>query len=344
MEINEIKIENCIIHRVGNKGKEEELLLSKQELGLDEKTRTQLNQFFLNSFRSDDEINQFTHDIDLQMNEVYVCSSNMIAGEDFEKNSIGIAKHLFNQTMNPSIKSGDLFITVLTGITMDGEIMRGVGIFKSERKDTFMEVENVSASQISLRLQKGIAKNKLDKGCIIIGDEFNTGMKVLSYEHNGADADYWRNKFLSIKPKADEYQETKAFFTKYKNYVASDLPEQVDITKAEQIDLVNRTVDYFNNNEEFDKVDFEQSVLEDNKIISSFNSFHNNQLEQDIPFADSFVISKSAVKKQSKSIRSVLKLDKNFHIYVHGNRSLIEHGYDEEKGKRFYKVFFDEEL
>jgi predicted DNA-binding protein YlxM (UPF0122 family) len=207
-----------------------------------------------------------------------------------------------------------------------------------------MEVDNVSASQISLRLQKGIAKNKLDKGCIIIGDEFNTGMKVLSYEHNNADADYWRNKFLSIKPKADEYQETKSFFTKYKNYVSTELAENTEITKAQKIDLVNRTVEYFDEKEEFDKVDFETSVLEDESLISSFNSFTSKLMQEDTPIADSFVISKSAVKKQKKSFKSVLKLDKNFHIYVHGNRNLIEHGYDEEKGKRFYKVFFDEEL
>lgn len=344
MEISNIEIKNCIIHRIGNKGREEDLLLSKHELDLDEKTRKQLNQFFLNSFRTDDEINQFTHDIDLQMNEVFVCSSNIVAGEDFEKNSIGIAKHLFNQTMNPTIKNGDLFVTLLTGISVDGEVLRGVGIFKSERKDTFMEVDNVSASQISLRLQKGIAKNKLDKGCIIIGDEFNTGMKVLSYEHNNADADYWRNKFLSIKPKADEYQETKSFFTKYKNYVSTELAENTEITKAQKIDLVNRTVEYFDEKEEFDKVDFERSVLEDESLISSFNSFTSKLMQEDTPIADSFVISKSAVKKQKKSFKSVLKLDKNFHIYVHGNRDLIEHGYDEEKGKRFYKVFFDEEL
>ncbi len=42
-------------------------------------------------------------------------------------------------------------------------------------------------------------------------------------------------------------------------------------------------------------------------------------------------------------MRSVLKLDKNFHIYIHGDRELIERGYDEEKGKSFYKVYFEEE-
>ena len=54
-----------------------------------------------------------------------------------------------------------------------------------------------------------------------------------------------------------------------------------------------------------------------------------------------FGISDSAVKKQARSYKSVIKLDRNFHIYVHGNRNLLEQGED-EKGK-FYKVYYEEE-
>ena len=45
--------------------------------------------------------------------------------------------------------------------------------------------------------------------------------------------------------------------------------------------------------------------------------------------------------RRSRRSKSVIKLDKNFHIYVHGNRELIEQGED-EKGK-YYKVYFKEE-
>ena len=46
------------------------------------------------------------------------------------------------------------------------------------------------------------------------------------------------------------------------------------------------------------------------------------------------------LKKEMKVLKSVIKLDKNFHIYVHGRRDLIERGFDEGKGKKYYKVFF----
>ncbi|MCC6583451.1 MAG: nucleoid-associated protein, partial [Chitinophagales bacterium] len=38
----------------------------------------------------------------------------------------------------------------------------------------------------------------------------------------------------------------------------------------------------------------------------------------------------------------VLKLDRNFHIYIHGNTEMIQQGIDED-GRKFYKIFYQEE-
>ena len=80
------------------------------------------------------------------------------------------------------------------------------------------------------------------------------------------------------------------------------------------------------------------------KAIESFKTF-KSQYEQefDSPIADTFEISENAVKKQSRVYKSVLKLDKNFHIYIHGNKELIEKGFDEGKHMNYYKVYFKEE-
>jgi len=69
------------------------------------------------------------------------------------------------------------------------------------------------------------------------------------------------------------------------------------------------------------------------------------QYEQEFesPIADTFEISGSAVKKQSRVYKSVLKLDKNFHIYIHGDKELIEKGFDDDKHMNYYKVYFKEE-
>jgi predicted transcriptional regulator len=43
----------------------------------------------------------------------------------------------------------------------------------------------------------------------------------------------------------------------------------------------------------------------------------------------------------SKEMCNII-IDKNFHIYVHGNRNLIEQGID-ETGRKFYKIYYQEE-
>jgi hypothetical protein len=82
--------------------------------------------------------------------------------------------------------------------------------------------------------------------------------------------------------------------------------------------------------------------MEHPDVIQSFNQYKKDyQQEYELDLADDFSISESAVKKQSRVFKSVIKLDKNFHIYVHGNRNLIEQGAD-NNGK-FYKIYYEEE-
>ncbi|MCE3259354.1 MAG: nucleoid-associated protein [Bacteroidetes bacterium] len=42
-------------------------------------------------------------------------------------------------------------------------------------------------------------------------------------------------------------------------------------------------------------------------------------------------------------MRTVVKLDKNFHIYIHGRHDYVENGYDEAKGLKYYKLFYTNE-
>jgi hypothetical protein len=58
---------------------------------------------------------------------------------------------------------------------------------------------------------------------------------------------------------------------------------------------------------------------------------------------NSFDINLEAVQKQQRQFKSILKLDKNFHVYIHGRKDLMEKGYDERTGKHYYKLYFDEE-
>ena len=58
---------------------------------------------------------------------------------------------------------------------------------------------------------------------------------------------------------------------------------------------------------------------------------------------DSFTISTDAAKQAKKVFKSVIKLDKNFHLYIHGGRDRVEKGYDDDRGLNYYKLYFDAE-
>ena len=124
--------------------------------------------------------------------------------------------------------------------------------------------------------------------------------------------------------------------------MTKQLPSEFEISKADQAETLNRSVQYFKDNDEFSIQEFTETVLEHPEVIESFQSYKERyQTERDIEIGDSFAISNDAVKKQARSFKSVIKLDKNFHIYVHGDRRMIEQGED-EKG-RYYKVYYNEE-
>ena len=129
-----------------------------------------------------------------------------------------------------------------------------------------------------------------------------------------------------------------------KSFVTDKMPEDFDVSKTDQIDLLNRSATYFKKNENFDINAFTSDVIQDEGLIDAFKSYKNTfQEDSNLPIVDEFEISTPAVKKYSKVFKSVLKLDRNFHIYIHGDKDLIEKGRDDASGMNFYKIFYKEE-
>jgi hypothetical protein len=129
-----------------------------------------------------------------------------------------------------------------------------------------------------------------------------------------------------------------------KDFVTKQITEEYQVGKADQIDLLNKSVAYFKDNEKFSQKDFSQTVFGDHEgLITSFKDYQKQaETEYDIEIKDGFEISDQAVKKQARIFKSVLKLDKNFHIYIHGNKNNIEKGVEAD-GRKFYKIYYSEE-
>lgn len=337
-------IQSISIHKVGNKLSDESLRLSKQGVLLNEALQDALSQYFFSSFKSE-EYYRFYHTIELSLNEVYTCISKIFDNPELlHKQSENLAKHLYDKSMHPKIKGGELYVTYFKDCSLNGETLDAVGLFKSENKDTYIQVEP-AIDGFEIESRQGININKLDKGCLV----FNTGkehgymLSIVDNTNKGNEAQYWKDDFLSVLILNNDFTQTNQFLGITKQFVTKQIDDEFEMSKTDKIDLLNRSVDYFKKHEQFDKEEFEQEVFFHPNVIESFQKFDQNyRRENEVELADNFDISAQAVKQQARAFKSVLKLDKNFHIYIHGNRELIEQGID-ENGRKYYKIYYEHE-
>ncbi|OAV70416.1 50S ribosomal protein L22/unknown domain fusion protein [Bacteroidales bacterium Barb4] len=74
------------------------------------------------------------------------------------------------------------------------------------------------------------------------------------------------------------------------------------------------------------------------KEIQQINPIHLEALRNIVPNFQPPQVYRYVSKEMCNII-----IDKDFHIYVHGNRDLIEQGID-ENGRKFYKIYYQEEV
>ena len=339
----ETKIKYISLHKVGNKLRDENCVFAKSTLSIQDDLKEILINYFLAPFKSTEYFN-FFHDIEINMNEVFVCVSKIFDNpETLLEQSVNLAKHLYEQSTHPKIKGGEFYTVYFKDCIIDGETVDAVGLFKSENKDTFLKVYP-AGDGFEIESEKGININKLDKGCLIFNTEREKGyvVAIVDNTNKGVEAQYWIDDFLHVRQRKDEYYNTQSIMLLTKHFIKDELPQQLEVSSPDRIDLYNKTVKFFNEKDNFNVEEFTNEVMEQPEVIERFNQYKSDYAkEYDLEFADNFIISKSAAKKQERAFKSVIKLDKNFHIYIHGDRNLIEQGED-NKGK-FYKVYYREE-
>ncbi len=350
-------IQTVALHRVGNKATGEGLALSVLPLELTEQLQDLLVRYFLMPFKGQ-EYYHLCGDENLDQNEVYVHCCQIFANpESLQEESCQLARRLYDASTHADIKGGEFFVVYFSECLLDGEKTDAIGLFKSEDKEAFFKVlhdqecwstksNDLSAqTQYRLEVEHGINPSKLDYGALIFNREDDKGFVVSVVEATSRNigVSYWRDNFLHIRQREDEYYNTHTEMQAYKKFVTDELPQQFDgVSKADQADMLNRCSNYFKQNQNFDLQTFTEVVIAQPEVVDSFKEFRQQyQQENEVEMPESYDISESAVKKQARAYKSVIKLDKNFHIYVHGNRELIEQGED-DKGK-FYKVYYNEE-
>jgi hypothetical protein len=343
---SEVELGKIVVHQVGNKLQDEGFKFSKGLLKLEDSIiRDLLLKYFLSPFK-ESEYYTFSHETDLNLNEIFNYVSKIFADPDsFYLQSLNISKHLYENSTHPKIKGGEFYIVYFKYCLVDNDQVDAIGLFKSESKERFLKVYS-KEDNFEVDQEEGVNINKLDKGCLIFNVEQEKGFKVCTVDNvnKSNEAQYWKEDFLKIMPREDNFYHTQNYMKLCQDFVSEKLKENFEVSKADEIDLMNRSNKYFKEKEVFDFNEFSNDIIQQPEIIDAFKSYKSQfQEENSITIFDEFDIAQNAVKKQAKVYKSILKLDKNFHVYIHGNREYIVKGYDEETKMNYYQLYFKEE-
>ena len=263
--------------------------------------------------------------------------------EQLFEQSVNLAKYLYEQSTHPKIKGGEFYTVYFKDCIIDGDTVEAIGLFKSENKDTFLKVLR-EGGNFNLESEQGINIKKLDKGCLIFNKERENGyvVAVVDNTNRGVDAQYWIDDFLHVRQRKDEYANTENVMAMAKHFITKELPKEFEVPKADQIDLLNRSLQFFKEKDTFDIEDFANEVIEQPEVIESFKNYKKTfEEERSMEIDDGFAISQHAFKKQQRSYKRIIRLDKKIQIIIDGNRDHVEQGED-EKGK-YYKVYYNTE-
>jgi hypothetical protein len=341
-------IASLSIHRVGNKSRNEGILLSEKPFKIDDELTPLLKEYFLKPFRDKEEnYFKFSHETDLEFHELYTLVSEMFSDpKNSHEQSRRITKHLFEQSAHPHIKSGEVYVAYLENLQLDNEKVDAVGIFKSELKQDFLQFSE-KEQQLEAFLQQGVNLNKLDKGCLIFNSKKEEGYKILSVDSNRYDARYWLENFLGVLAFEDDN-----FFTKKYLKFCQDFAKDVVFPaedKKEEVLFMNRAVNHFAKNDTFEESSFMNDVIENPSLIPEFNNYKIERAPKySIEDLTTFPIANNAVTAARKKMKNIIQLDTNIQIKMdfinsESAEKFVEKGWDEEKQMYYYLVYFNRE-
>jgi hypothetical protein len=341
-------IESLSVHKVGNKAKAESYFLSEKPYPLNDELVPLLKEYFFKAFREKEEnYYQFVHEVDLEYNDLYVmCRSVFENPENIHENSIKITKHLYEQSQNPHIKNGEVYITYLSHVTIDNQVVDAIGIFKSEIKYDYLQFGE-NNNNLELILQQGVSLNKLDKGCLIFNTQREEGYKILSVDSNKYDTRYWLEQFLNVDACVDDNFITKKYI-KFCQGFAKDVVLPAE-DKKEEVMFMNRSVNYFAKNDEFEESKFLNEVFTNPDLIPEFKNYKEDRGHKySIEDVTTFPIANHAVSDARKGIKNIINLDTHIQIKMdlinpESADKFIEKGWDEEKQMYYYLVYFNRE-
>lgn len=274
------------------------------------------------SFMMDD-VKQFGYIESVELNPVYQFVSKIFDdGSAFLKQSVNIATFLYDQSIHPNIRSGELYVLLLE-CEYKKETVEAIAILKSERKDPFLATDN-DGREISVRTIYGTGLKGLDKGCLVLNIDREKGYVVGTVDNtnNGSDAQYWTDSFLHVSDCDDDYHQTVRLMDLCKGFVKQQ-------ENLEGAIMAKKTVDAFAAGETIQMDALADMICQNEEQRKAFDDYRLSYEAEHGVFAEEVsVVKKAAIRKPVTKL-TTLKLGADYEVKVLNPEARIEQGEDE---------------
>jgi hypothetical protein len=347
IRFNSAAATGIVLAKVGNPQRDEPLQTSREVFKVSEEDRETLTALFLKPFKNL-LAHRFHHHSSLDQHEINNCAKAIFASPNglLEK-GCDIAKRLYSKSNHPNIKSGDLCIALVDDIEVNNEMVQGLCILKSESIVPFLSISTADGD-LRLSHEQGINPEKIDKGCLILDFWPKKGYYVLTFDRSGAESRFWVKEFLGLQAVPDSAFLTNTYADMAVSFVEQSQPVDDDTPPWDVCTAAQDAITFFDEREHFDLQEFEEKVLKTPEAVTKFAEHRSRvEEEQGQPLEASFDISPKDLKKAKKRIGAVLKLDTGVEIHVKSTfatANVIERGFDDDKGMKFVKVYYNQDL
>lgn len=345
MNVDDAVIADIAIHKIGNKKALQELVLGQSLFEPDSDELAILQGFFLDHFKSVEFYNFKLANSEVAHSQVWQLVTEIFNDEQtFHAHTCQMARLLYALTESDLLDSGILFACLVRDIMIGDELTDAIGIYLCSDSDIFVTPRHLQ-TQPQLDFTHGTFVGKHEMACLIYHTDIEEGFKIdiIDKSKKNKEGQLWKDHFLKLKPAHDNFFQTNHVMGLTKSFVDNHLPLEFEVEKPQQLEFLDRSMDYFKSNDHFSQKEFADQIFGDMNISEAFGDYKQNYLQQnDIAMDTDFSLDQNAVKRQARHFKSVIKLDRNFHIYIHGDRSRIERLTDEQ-GRKYYKLYFDQE-
>lgn len=354
VDFQAVTLEQVSVHLCGNKAREEGTRASLGQMTLNGVQSHLMLDYFLNSLNLDAwykfkwELDKNVTVLDATPNP-YSVSVEGACNTIFQSGTIAvhaqstrILQNLYDLGNNPMVKSGELYVAYFKDILVNDELVDGLGIFKTEAPEAFLQLKAVDGADFNVVFEQG--HRKLRHAALILDTYADDGYRILtSDEKKYADQQYWLENFLNIEAVEDDAFHTKEYMTLVSGFINDVVSKVEDRLSIAEVSL--QAQEYFDQNSVFDYNEFRHSVIDGDENRKMFDTYVEENTTIPQRLAKDFTIHASVAKKMRKHFKGLIKLDTGVELKITNTEpdEVIERAFDEEKQMFYYKVYFNQE-